>query len=216
MRLAGRKSPSLRQIHMARVSVFASLVGAGILVACASSAPPQAGAGAPGSAASAIAAARLQPTAGNRASGTVWFAQEGDRLVVRGRVSGLTPNQEHGFHVHERGDCSSPDASSAGEHFNPTRKPHGAAHGDTEHHLGDLPSLKADANGSAVADFRLPGVLLGSGANDFMGKALVVHANPDDLRSQPAGNSGPRVACGVIMPPAGQGLGDVRSIPREM
>jgi Cu-Zn family superoxide dismutase len=199
---------------MAKLTTTASMLAvAGLLAACASTSTDRP-AGTP--AVAAIAAARLQPTSGNRASGTVWFAQEGDRLVVRGRVSGLAPNQEHGFHVHERGDCSAADASSAGDHFNPTRKPHGAAYGEGEHHLGDLPSLKADASGTAIANFQLPGVLLGSGATDFMGKALVVHANPDDLRTQPSGNSGPRIACGVILTPAGQGLGDVRSIPHEM
>jgi Cu-Zn family superoxide dismutase len=202
------------QIPMAKLHTPAALLAAaGLLAACA--APPPSGTmgGAP---VAAIAAAKLQPTAGNSATGTVWFAQEGDHLAVRGRVSGLTPNQEHGFHVHERGDCSAADASSAGDHFNPTHKVHGAAHGEGEHHLGDLPSLKADASGTAIANFQLPGVLLGAGANDFMGKALVVHANPDDLRTQPSGNSGPRVGCGVILTPAGQGLGDIRSIPHEM
>ena len=199
---------------MAKLHTPAALLAApGLLAACAASAPQRPSGGAP---VAAIAAAKLQPTAGKSAGGTVWFAQEGDHLVVRGRVGGLTPNQEHGFHVHERGDCSAADASSAGEHFNPTHKLHGAAHGEGEHHLGDLPSLKADASGTAIANFRLPGVLLGSGATDFMGKALVVHANPDDLRTQPSGNSGPRIACGVILTPAGQGLGDVRSIPHEM
>jgi Cu-Zn family superoxide dismutase len=194
---------------MENLSLAASLLAAATLVACAS-APAPAPSGGP------LGVARLQPTANNRASGTVWFGQQGDHVVVRGRVGGLKPNQEHGFHVHERGDCSAADAMSAGGHFNPTGKPHGAAHGTNEHHLGDLPSLKADAAGNAIASFRLPGVLLGSGANDFMGKALIVHADPDDLRTQPTGNSGARIACAVIMTPAGAGMGDVKAIPHEM
>ena len=193
---------------MQNLTLAATVLAAAALAACSST--PSAPAGGP------LGVAKLQPTANNRASGTVWFAQEGDHVVVRGRVNGLTPNQEHGFHVHERGDCSAPDAMSAGGHFNPTNKPHGAAHGSGEHHVGDLPSLKADASGTAVANFQLPGVLLGSGAGDFMGKALVVHADPDDLRTQPSGNSGARIACGVLMTPAGAGMGDVKSIPHEM
>ena len=194
---------------MKNPTLAASVLAAALLAACASTPSPAPTDGP-------LGVVKLQPTANNRAAGTVWFAQQGDRVVVRGRVSGLTPNQEHGFHVHERGDCSAPGAMSAGAHFNPTNKPHGAAHGTSEHHLGDLPSLKADASGTAIANFQLPGVLLGSGAADFMGKALVVHADPDDLRTQPSGNSGARVACGVILTPAGQGLGDVKTIPHEM
>jgi superoxide dismutase, Cu-Zn family len=162
------------------------------------------------------AAVALKPASGSQVSGTAWLVQEGDHVVVQARVSGLAPNREHGFHVHEKGDCSSPDASSAGEHFNPTHKPHGSP--ATDHHAGDLPSLKADASGNAVTSFELKGVLLGSGATDLMGKALVVHADPDDYTSQPSGNSGKRIACGVIATPAQPGGigGSAQTIPKQM
>jgi Cu-Zn family superoxide dismutase len=113
------------------------------------------------------------------------------------RVSGLQPNQEHGFHVHEKSDCSSGDGMSTGGHFNPGAKPHGK-HDDAERHAGDLPSLKADAAGRVDAKFTLSGLSIGSGAADIVGRGLIVHAMPDDYKTQPTGNSGARIACGVI------------------
>lgn len=132
-------------------------------------------------AAAPTAMATLSPTAGQKAQGSVQLVQEGDRVVVRARVTGLAPNREHGFHVHEKGDCSAPDASSAGEHLNPQGKPHGPQYAD--HHAGDLPSLKADAAGVAATSFEVKGTLLGAGAADLIGKAFVVHADPDDYMS---------------------------------
>jgi len=142
--------------------------------------------------------ATLDPTSGNTASGTVRFEQRGDDVQVTAQVSGLKPNQEHGFHAHEKGDCSSGDGMSTGGHFNPSGKPHGTQDGD--HHAGDLPALKADASGRATATFVLHGVSLGSGPADLLGRGLIVHAAPDDYKTQPTGNSGARIACGVIRP----------------
>src|ERR1700752_3679696 len=102
------------------------------------------------------AVAQLKPTQGNTAAGTVEFVQQGDEVMVNARLTGLKPNQDHGFHVHEKGDCSSPDAMSAGGHFNPTNSPHGPQSGP--HHAGDIPNLKADANGNAQGSFRMTGV----------------------------------------------------------
>ena len=146
--------------------------------------------------------AALQPTAGNQASGTVWFVQQGPDVLVRGRVSGLKPNQEHGFHVHEKGDCSAPDAMSAGAHLNPDGKPHGPQTGP--HHAGDLPALKADASGTAEFRATVHGSVLSGAPGDFAGKGLIVHASPDDYTTQPTGNSGARIACGVIGKVSGQ------------
>lgn len=144
------------------------------------------------------ATAVLQPTAGNTASGTVQFAQRGGKVLVSGEVRGLKPGAQHGFHVHEKGDCSAPDAASAGGHFNPDGKPHGDAH-HQPHHAGDLPPLTADAAGVAKITYEADAISVGSGAaNDVVGRGLVVHRDPDDFRTQPAGNSGARVACGVI------------------
>ena len=143
------------------------------------------------------ATAKLEPTRGNTAAGTVTFVQWGEVVKVSGSISGLKPGAEHGFHVHEKGDCSSGDGLSAGGHFNPGGKPHGH-HGMGEHHTGDLPSLKADASGVAAIHFESRTVRVGSSANDIVGKGLIVHRDPDDYKTQPTGNSGPRVACGVI------------------
>ena len=138
------------------------------------------------------AEAVLKPTQGSSVAGTVVFRQEGNAVVVMTQASGLTPG-EHGFHVHEKGDCSAPDATSAGGHFNPSGKPHGNP-GQAERHAGDMPQLIADAKGNARQMDRLNGVSIG----DFVGKSVIVHAGPDDYKTQPTGNSGARVACGVI------------------
>jgi Cu-Zn family superoxide dismutase len=144
-----------------------------------------------------VATARLAPASGGTAAGTVRFERHQDRLMVAARVTGLRPNQEHGFHVHEKGDCSAPDFSSAGGHFNPDGRPHGHF-GGTARHAGDLPNLRSDAQG--VAEMRVPvtGLTVGGGTTDIVGRAVVVHAMPDDYASQPAGNSGARIACGTI------------------
>jgi Cu-Zn family superoxide dismutase len=144
------------------------------------------------------ATAMLQPTAGNNATGTVTFAQAGGKVRVSGEVRGLKPNAQHGFHVHEKGDCSAPDATSAAGHFNPDGKPHGAAD-HQPHHAGDLPPLVADASGVAKFSYEADSISVGSGgANDVVGRGLIVHRDPDDFKTQPTGNSGARIACGVI------------------
>ena len=142
------------------------------------------------------AVADLAPTAGNTAKGRVTFAQKGDKVVVTARVSGLAPGP-HGFHVHEKGDCSAADGTSAGGHFNPL----GKAHGDPstpDHHGGDMPMVVADAAGNATLSAELDVIAVGSGAADIVGRSVVVHKDADDFKTQPAGNSGARVACGVI------------------
>ena len=184
------------KLHPAALPIVASLLGG-----CA--APP-----APPS----YVATTLQPTAGNSAAGTVWFVADGADVRIRGRVTGLKANQEHGFHVHEKGDCSSADAMSAGGHLNPGGKPHGPPSG--EHHAGDLPALRADGAGMATLDSRVRG--LADGPSAFAGKALVVHLSPDDYATQPTGNSGARIACGVIAAtPPRDGGGQVLPLPLE-
>ncbi|HET9821034.1 MAG TPA: superoxide dismutase family protein [Burkholderiaceae bacterium] len=143
------------------------------------------------------AMAKLEPTRGNGTAGMAMFHQRGDQLMLHVRVEGLKPGQEHGFHIHEKGDCSSGDGMSTGGHFNPLGKPHGA-HGVGEHHAGDLPSLKADASGRVDVHVTLSGLGIGSGATDIVGRGLIVHAQPDDYKTQPTGNAGARIACGVI------------------
>lgn len=142
------------------------------------------------------ATAELSGRSGASVSGSVRFTEVGGKLRVEARVAGLTPG-EHGFHVHEVGDCSAADATSAKGHFNPAGKQHGH-HGGSERHGGDMPNLLADASGNA--DFRadVSGLTL-NGQTSVVGRSVVIHADPDDYKSQPAGNSGKRVACGVIL-----------------
>jgi superoxide dismutase, Cu-Zn family len=167
-----------------RLSTVARLL-AGLAAACfAVAAPGQ------------TATATLAPTAGNSAKGTVTFTQKGDKVAVDAKVSGLKPGA-HGFHVHEKGDCSAADGMSAGGHFNPMGKPHGDPNAP-DHHAGDMPMIQADASGNAVLSVELGVITVGSGASDIVGKSVVVHADADDFKTQPTGNSGARVACGVI------------------
>ncbi|TFW09721.1 superoxide dismutase family protein [Oxalobacteraceae bacterium OM1] len=146
-----------------------------------------------------IAVASMNPTQGNTATGTVSFVQRGGQVLVDVHMSGLTPGP-HGIHIHEKGDCSAPDAASAGGHFNPDGAAHGAP-GHGAHHAGDFGNLTADASGKAELEIAVPTpqfTLVADAPNSIVGKALVVHADPDDLKTQPSGNSGKRVACGII------------------
>ncbi len=144
------------------------------------------------------ASAELMSKSNSKVTGSVQFVQMMKGVQVSGTVSGLKPNQEHGFHVHEKGDCSSADGLSTGGHFNPDAKKHGNHDHSAEHHAGDMPNLKADANGVANFKVVLNGLTVDSGANGVKGRAVIVHANPDDYTSQPVGNAGGRLACGVI------------------
>jgi Cu-Zn family superoxide dismutase len=142
------------------------------------------------------ATAQLKPTQGNKAVGEATFEDTGSGGVhVVVIVHHLKPNSEHGFHVHEAGDCSAPDATSAKGHFNPGGKPHGNP-ASGEHHAGDLPALRADKSGTGKLDTTVRGISVSS----IVGKGLIVHADPDDYKTQPTGNSGARLACGVIQP----------------
>lgn len=142
------------------------------------------------------AIAILHPTEGNKVSGTVTFTEVEDGVRVDAAIAGLTPGK-HGFHVHQFGDCSAPDASSAGDHFNPTNKPHGEAD-SLERHIGDMGNVEADASGMAKLTYLDHHLSLSTDRRSIIGRAVIVHAKPDDLKSQPSGNSGDRVACGVI------------------
>ncbi len=141
----------------------------------------------------------LAPTSGNTAAGTLTVSAVTDGVHFQGRVTGLIPGSTHGFHIHEHGDCSAPDASSAGGHFNPA----GSEHGDPAgmiHHGGDIANQIADAHGDIDVDATIHGVSLGSTTpDDVRGRALVLHRDADDYTTQPSGNSGARIACGVIL-----------------
>lgn len=144
-----------------------------------------------------LASAQLISTKGNATSGSVEFTQDGDKVSVKVDIRGLKPNAEHGFHVHEKGDCSSGDGMSTGGHFNPSGSSHGA-HGQGTHHAGDLPSLKADADGNSKMTFKSSTISIVGGVSNIVGRGLIVHRDPDDYKTQPTGNSGPRIACAVV------------------
>lgn len=143
------------------------------------------------------AMASLQPTKGSTVRGAVEFAQIGSVVRVMAVVSGLRPNGEFGFHIHEAGDCSAGDGMSAKGHFNPHRKPHGH-HSTAERHAGDMPNLESDANGNARMQADLDVITIDPGPASIVGRGLIVHVQPDDYKSQPVGNAGARSACAVI------------------
>lgn len=138
--------------------------------------------------------AKIEPTQGNTAKGEVRFYKVSDGVRVVARLEGLSPGR-HGFHLHEKGDCSAPDAASAGAHFNPSGAPHGAATADkTARHAGDLGNIEAGPDGKASYD-RTDTVL---DYAQLQGLSVLVHAGEDDYTTQPSGNSGARIGCGVI------------------
>ena len=141
--------------------------------------------------------AELKPTKGNKTFGEATFEQIGNKVRVVVFVQGLKPGAEHGLHIHEAGDCSSGDGMSAKGHFNPHGKPH-AAHSSPERHAGDLPSLKANKDGRANIQVDLDIITVTPGPASVIGRGLIVHADPDDFKTQPTGNAGARMACGVI------------------
>ncbi len=137
----------------------------------------------------------MQSAAGSKVVGLVTFTKTSDGIKVVADVTGLTPGK-HGFHVHEFGDCSAPDASSAGGHFNPEKHQHGDRTA-TDRHAGDLGNLEADASGKAHLDWT-DKVMQLAGKDGIIGKSVIVHEKEDDLKSQPVGNAGGRLACGVV------------------
>ncbi|HUN68227.1 MAG TPA: superoxide dismutase family protein [Burkholderiales bacterium] len=143
------------------------------------------------------ASATLQPTKGSTVRGSASFVQIGDKVRVTANVSGLRPNGEFGFHIHEAGDCSSGDGMSTKGHFNPFGKQHAHA-GTPERHAGDLPSLKSDAAGNASVTADLDVITVAPGPASVVGRGLIVHAQADDFKTQPTGNAGARSACAVI------------------
>ncbi|AWH23755.1 superoxide dismutase family protein [Stenotrophomonas sp. YAU14D1_LEIMI4_1] len=207
----------MRLIH---TSLFAAIAALG-LAACSQPATPEAeapattpaeGSAAPADPASAPAAdaaaaaatdatasAELAPTQGNETKGSVTFKVVDGKVHVSGQISGLKPGSEHGFHIHEKGDCSAPDGMSAGGHFNPGKQDHGSV-AAAPHHGGDMPNIKADDKGVATIDGPVSSnVNIGKGDDfDIIGRGLIVHADADDYKTQPTGNAGARLACAVI------------------
>ncbi|MFY2763911.1 superoxide dismutase family protein [Arenimonas sp. MALMAid1274] len=148
----------------------------------------------------ATARATLAAVGDSGAGGELVFTVDNGGVRVTGTLTGLKPGATHAFHVHEFGDCSAPDATSAGGHFNPGQQPHGNRETGGPHHAGDIPNQVAGDDGQAAVDQRLDGLEIGSGgANDIVGKGVIVHAKADDYTTQPTGDAGGRIACGVIM-----------------
>ena len=146
----------------------------------------------------ATATATLASISGSSAQGTVTFRELRDGLVeVDIRLTGV-PAGVHGFHVHDKGDCGD-NGNAAGGHWNPMSMPHGAPDASSRH-AGDLGNVTADANGNVTETKTTTGITLTSGpSNSVLGHAVILHANPDDLTTQPTGNAGARIACGVVM-----------------
>ncbi len=145
----------------------------------------------------ATASATLRPASGSQVQGKVTFTQTSTTVRAVGEVTGLAPGL-HGFHLHEKGDCSAADATSAGAHFNPRAHKHGGLH-SAERHAGDFGNITADASGKAAVNVTVSGISVAAGQpNSIAGRGLVVHAQADDEKTDPTGNSGGRIACGVI------------------
>ena len=149
-----------------------------------------------------IAAAQLSGPGG--VSGTLTFTQETGGVHVVARVEGAKPGM-HGFHLHAGGTCDPPDFKTAGDHFNPTNVPHGAPTA-AQHHAGDFGNVEVGTDGTGNADFTTAELSLGGGANDALGKVVILHEGQDDLTTQPSGNSGPKIACGVVQRAQGQAV----------
>jgi len=141
------------------------------------------------------AIAVISPTKGNSVHGVVTFEAVENGVHVIADVSGLTPGK-HGFHIHEFGDCSADDGMSAGGHFNPLGMPHSMPSSD-KRHVGDLGNIEADKDGNAHLDF-VDGMMKFMGENSIVGRSVVVHEKEDDFKTQPTGNAGARIGCGVI------------------
>lgn len=141
------------------------------------------------------AVAQMKPTEGHEASGIVYFEQTDQGVVVRATIMGLEPGSEHGFHIHEKGDCSAPDATSAGGHYAPEDGPHGLPPSE-ERHAGDMGNIVADDQGEAKIERTFDTFSL-KGERPVVDRAVIVHAEKDK-GTQPTGDAGARVACGVI------------------
>ena len=150
------------------------------------------------------ATANLQPTEGNDVRGTVQFEQTDEGVRVSAVLTGLAPDTLHGFHIHEKGDCSAPDATSAGGHYAPRGHPHGLPPAK-ESHAGDMGNLVVDGSGRVAFERTFESFSIQGGDAPIVGHAVIVHAQEDD-GAQPTGNAGSRLACGVIeaLPPVAE------------
>jgi Cu-Zn family superoxide dismutase len=142
------------------------------------------------------ATATLTPGGGSTVAGSVTFSEEAGTVRVAAHVTGA-PAGAHGFHLHQNGECTGPDFASAGDHFNPTNAMHGGPD-SPDHHAGDLGNVEVGADGTGHLEMSTSMLTVAAGPNSVVGRSVVLHADPDDLTTQPSGNSGARIACGVI------------------
>ena len=138
----------------------------------------------------------MKAASGSKVTGTVTFTEKDGKTEVAFDLKGLKPG-DHGVHIHEKGDCSAPDGKSAGDHFNPAKVAHGAPDAPA-HHAGDLGNLTAGEDGVAQKTVTVDFLTVAEGEKSAVGRAVIVHEKADDMKSQPAGNAGARVACGVV------------------
>lgn len=138
--------------------------------------------------------ADLEARSGSKVTGHVTIEKaDANTLLVKYEIKGLGKKTVHGFHIHDKGDCSSPDAASAGGHWNPSGHQHGTAEA-TDRHAGDLGNITANKKGIAKGEVKVAAFLLSAG----QGHAVIVHEKADDFKTQPTGNAGSRIACGVL------------------
>lgn len=144
------------------------------------------------------ATATLEATSGSQVTGEVTFTEENGKVRFELTAENLTPG-EHAVHLHENGDCSAEDASSAGGHWNPTMKPHGKRGEGTDFHKGDIDNMKVGEDGKGTLKITVDGWSIGGpDSTNVIGKSVIIHEKADDFTSQPSGNAGSRVSCGVI------------------
>lgn len=169
---------------MRKFALFSiTLLSFALLTACASMSGPS-------------ASATLSPTSGSTAAGTMKLTQLADGSVrVTVDLTGVPPGV-HGFHIHDKGDCGD-NGNAAGGHFNPAATAHGAPAADP-HHAGDFGNVTADPNGRVHSEFTTRSITVEAGPNSAVGHAVILHADPDDLVTQPTGNAGARIACGIV------------------
>ncbi|WP_100612598.1 superoxide dismutase family protein [Confluentibacter lentus] len=142
----------------------------------------------------------LNPKSDSKATGTLIFKEENGTVNLHAMISGLTPG-EHAIHIHEKSDCSAPDGTSAGGHWNPTNQPHGKWGAETGYHKGDIGNFTADENGNGMVMFTTDEWCIGCDdeAKNIVGKGVIVHAGTDDFTTQPTGDAGGRVSCAGII-----------------
>lgn len=143
------------------------------------------------------AIAIINPTSGSTVTGMAVFTLTGETVMLSIEIQNTSPGV-HGVHIHENGDCSSPDGKSAGGHWNPTEVAHGKW-GEGEFHLGDIGNITVGDDGTGTIELSTELWEIGTGSiRDVVGKGIIVHADADDFVSQPSGNAGARIGCGVI------------------